>query len=131
MIIRPLLIAAVLATPAFAKPSLWNYERISQGLFDIGVAHGIRKNCDNISANKFRGATFAWSLVNYAKSQGYTQAEVRAFIDDDAEKAKLRKRVEADMAAKGLDYKTPNGLCDFGRAEINKGSQVGKLLRVN
>lgn len=122
---------AVIVSPAVARPSLWEVPAVDKGLMNIGIAHGIRKNCDAIYANKLRGISYVWNLIGYAKEAGYSMKETRAFIDDDVEKEKLRVRVVKYLKAKGLDPETPNALCSFGKAEITKKSQVGVLLRMN
>jgi hypothetical protein len=122
---------ALIASPALARPSLWDVPAVDTGLMNVGIAHGVRKNCDAIDANKLKGISYVWNLVGHAKKAGYTMKETRAFIDDDVEKAKLRKRVTKHLKAKGFNPDTPNALCSFGKAEINKKSQVGVLLRMN
>lgn len=116
---------------AIAKSSLWDVPEIDRGLFNIGVAHGVRENCDAISANKLRGVSYVWTLVGHAQDAGYTMKETRAFIDDDAEKAVLRARVVKYFKSKGLNPEKSNSLCEFGKAEITKQSQIGVLLRMN
>lgn len=123
------LATVIIALPVSAKPSLWSYPKIDQGLFDVGVAYGIKSNCTSIVEHKIRAATFAWSLVNYARGKGYSTQEVRQFIDSPVEKAALRARVTKYLKGKGLDPQTPNALCSMGKTEIAKGTQVGKLLR--
>jgi len=127
------LIGVIAATPmtATAKGSLWDVPQVDKGLMNIGVAHGVRKNCDAIEAHKLNGIGYVWKLVGYAKDAGYSMKETRAFIDDDVEKEVLRKRVVKHLKAKGLNPDKSNALCEFGKAEINKKSQVGVLLRMN
>ncbi|GLQ34775.1 hypothetical protein GCM10007939_10580 [Amylibacter marinus] len=121
-----------LGTASVARPaSLWDVPEVDRGLFQIGVAHGVRKNCNTIEAHKLRGASFAWKLVGHARDAGYSMSETRAFIEDKDEKAVLRARVVKYLQSKGLDTETPNALCQFGEAEIAKKSQVGVLLRMN
>ena len=122
---------AALATPVVAqsKPSLWSFPRVDQGLFDMGVAYGIKENCENIGERTFYGATFALSLSSYAQDQGYTSKEIRDFYRSDEEKAKLRVRVTQYLKDRGLDPDEPNALCDFGEQQIASGTQVGKFLR--
>ena len=126
-------IAAVtlLAIPAMgqAKPSLWSYPRVDQGLFDMGVAFGIKENCDSIAERKFYGTTFAISLANYAQDQGYTYDEVKTFVESKEEKEKLRVRVTKYLTDQGLDPEEPNALCSYGEQQIAEGTQVGKFLR--
>jgi hypothetical protein len=122
---------ALIVSPALARPSLWDVPAVDKGLMNIGIAHGVRKNCETINANKMKGISYVWNLVGHAKEAGYTMKETRAFIDDDVEKAKLRKRVVKHLKAKGLNPEKSNALCEFGKAEITKKSQVGVLLRMN
>ncbi len=124
-------IVAMTPVNAIAKSSLWDVPQVNQGLFNIGIAHGIRKNCDAITASKLRGVSYVWTLVGHAKDAGYSMKETRAFIDDDAEKAVLRARVVKYLKSKGLNPDKSNALCEFGKAEITKKSQVGVLLRMN
>ncbi|MEM9716513.1 MAG: DUF5333 domain-containing protein [Pseudomonadota bacterium] len=128
-----ILCAAMMATSAIAqaKPSLWSFPRVDQGLFDIGVAYGISENCSSLEERKIYGASFALSLSNYAQSQGYSFDEVRNFVRDDEEKAKLRVRVTKFLEDQGLDPSVPNALCDYGKDQIAAETQVGKFLRKN
>ncbi len=124
-----ILSALLLAAPAIAKPSLWTYERIDSGLFQIGVAFGVSENCASIDENRIGGFSYSLGLYNYAKSQGYTHKEVKAFLEDDAEKEKLRARVTQYFLDQGLNPETPNALCDFGNQNIAQETQVGRLLK--
>ncbi|MEO1563374.1 MAG: DUF5333 domain-containing protein [Pseudomonadota bacterium] len=124
-------IIAAIATPLVAetKPSLWTYPRVDQGLFDMGVAYGIKENCDSIGERTFYGTTFALSLANYAQNQGYSYDEVRKFWRSKKEREALRVRVTKYLEDQGLDTETPNALCDYGEEQMVKKTQVGKFLR--
>ncbi|MEO0342285.1 MAG: DUF5333 domain-containing protein [Pseudomonadota bacterium] len=124
---------AAFAAPlmAQAKPSLWTYPRVDQGLFDMGVAWGIQDNCERIGERTFYGLTFALSLQSYAQEQGYSSQEVKAFYRSSEEKQKLRERVTNYLEDQGLDTETPNALCNYGDQQIAEGTQVGKFLRKN
>ncbi|MEM7241851.1 MAG: DUF5333 domain-containing protein [Pseudomonadota bacterium] len=126
-----LLTIALTSAPAIAKPSLWSYERIDTGLFDIGVAWGVKENCTTLTENRLNGMVFSLGLYNFAKAQGYTHDEVKSFLDSDAEKDKLRQRVTAYFKKQGLNPDERNALCTFGNNEITAKTQVGKLLRKN
>ena len=129
--ILALSVCAIAAPLAAAKPSLWSYPRVDQGLFDLGVAFGIKENCETIEERKFYGISFLLNLSNYAQDQGYTAKEVKAFVKDDEEEEKLRKRVTEYLNDQGLDPATPNALCAYGEQQIAEGTQVGKFLRKN
>ena len=77
---------ALITTPALARPSLWDVPAVDKGLMNIGIAHGVRKNCDTLKAHKLNGISYVWKLVGHAKEAGYSMKETRAFIDDDIEK---------------------------------------------
>ena len=114
-----------------AKPPLWSYERIDNGLFQIGVAWGVKENCATIDENRFNGISYSLGLYNYARGQGYSHKEVKTFLDDDSEKEKLRARVTQWFLDQGLNPDTPNALCSFGNDQITQRTQVGKLLKSN
>jgi len=117
-----------LAFPVSAKKSLWEYDRISQGLFDMAVASEIGKRCSSIGTRKLRGLSFAQGLFSFAKSKGYTYSEVKAFIEDDAEKAKLKARVVPFLKSEGVNVDRNETFCPLGQREIKKKSQIGLLL---
>ncbi|PIB24323.1 hypothetical protein BFP76_03650 [Amylibacter kogurei] len=122
-------ISVIITGVAVAKPSLWSYDKISQGLFDMAVANEIGKRCSSISTRKIKGLSFAQSLFSYAKTKGYSYSEVKAFIEDDKEKAKLRARVVPYLKSEGVNINSPETFCPLGQREIKKNSQIGVLLK--
>ena len=124
-------LSCALSLPSFAgdKTSLWDVPLVDKGLFDMGVAWGIKENCDRIEERKVYGASFALKLAGYARDHGYTTKEVKDFYKDKTEKAKLRARVTKYLQDQGLDPDEPNALCGFGDEHIQNETQVGKLLR--
>jgi len=102
---------------------------INTGLLDIAVAEKIQRECGNIGARFFRAQRYADDLKAMARERGYSEAEVDAYIDDDAEKAKMRERRNAYFEARGASNLDPASLCKLGRAEIAQGSRIGRLLR--
>ena len=116
---------------AFSQSALWDVATINRGLFNIGIAHGIRKNCSSIKANTLVGISYVWNLMGHATDAGFTLKETREFIDNDAEKEILRSRVNKYFLSLGIDPKKSNSLCELGKEEIVNKSQIGKLLRIN
>ncbi|QJF50857.1 DUF5333 domain-containing protein [Roseobacter ponti] len=128
---RLILSAAVmlsLATSASAKPALRDVPEIDNGLFTVGLADQIRKNCPDISARFFRALSYLKGLENEARDRGYTEAEVEAHLDSDAEKDRLRARARDYMKTRGHGQ-DQQGYCALGREEISRGSAIGALLR--
>jgi len=121
-----------LALPAAAdasKPPLREVPEIADGIFTIVVANEIRKSCDDIGGRIFKGIGEIQRLRARANELGYSDDEIRAVLDSDAEKDRMRARGRDYMAAKGLDYDAPGDLCLLGRMEINDQSAIGALLR--
>ena len=116
---------------AFSQSALWDVATINRGLFNIGIAHGIRKNCSLIKANTLVGISYVWSLMGHATDAGFTIKETREFIDNDAEKEILRSRVNKYFLSLGINPRKSNSLCELGKEEIVNKSQIGKLLRMN
>jgi hypothetical protein len=115
---------------AKAGSGLRNEADINDGLFVVAVADKIRRDCDAISPRIFRAYTFMNKLKDAALARGYSEDEIDAYINDDAEKAKMRERRNAYFRSKGASNLDPESLCALGRAEIAKDSRVGRLLRV-
>jgi hypothetical protein len=120
---------AMLATPVMAKQPLNKVAAIDDALFDLGVADRVRKNCPTISARLFRAISYVRKLESDAKAMGYSAAEIEAYTDSDADKARLRAKAAKYFKAKGVDTSDPQSYCAFGHAEIQKSSRIGSLLK--
>jgi hypothetical protein len=130
---RNVLIAAVsvalLAGPVAAKPPLRDVAAVDDALLDLGLADRIRKECPDISAKMFRAIGYLNNIQQTAKSLGYSDAEIDAYRKSDAEKARMKARGAAYLKANGVDTSDPQSYCTLGRAEIQKSSRIGSLLR--
>lgn len=124
-----LLAAGLAAAPVSAKPPLREVAAIDDALFDLGVADRIRRECPRISARFLRAVTFINRLERQAEDLGYTEAEIEAYIDSDAEKDRLRARAAALFAAEGVIEGQPETYCRFGLSEIDRDSRIGSFLR--
>ncbi|KIC20995.1 DUF5333 domain-containing protein [Leisingera sp. ANG-Vp] len=129
------LIAAVLSASvalpaaALAKPSLREVQEIEDPLFAVAVAKEVSDHCDRISPRYLKGLGELRRLKARANELGYSDAEIRAYIDSDAEKARMRAKGEKLLAQNGVSYEQPETFCAYGRAEIEKKSAIGVLLR--
>ncbi len=112
-----------------AKPALRDVDEIYEPLYWALVAFEIADVCDSLEGRKFKGARDGWALVSKARELGYTTEEIRAFLDSDEEKARMRSRGEAYFNHKGASYDEPETFCALGRAEIERNSQIGVYLR--
>lgn len=122
---------ALAASAASAKPPLRDVPAIDGTILAVGIADEIRKNCPDISARMIRAVSLVGGLKGKARSLGYTDAEIDAYRESDAEKARLKAQRDAYLTAGGVRAGAPETYCALGRAEIEKGGQIGALLRMN
>ena len=110
-------------------PPLREVEEIDNGLLWVALADEIRDRCDDIDARMLTALWYLNSLKRTARDMGYNREQVRAYLNSDAEKARMRARGEAYLAAHGVDPDDKAGLCALGRAEIDRNSRIGTLLK--
>lgn len=118
-----------LATPLWAKPPLSEVSEIDDGLMAIAIADEIRKSCDGINARMIRAYRQIKALENRAKSLGYSDDEIDAYVNSTSEKKRMRKKAESWLASKGIAPSDGKALCRFGREDIARGGPVGYFLR--
>ncbi len=126
------LVLVALANAAMAAvdySKLREDRRVQSELLAASMAYLIDKNCDSIRPRKLTVLRYALSLKRYAKSLGYTGDEVDAYVNDREEKARFREMAEARLIEKGADPDNAESYCALGRAEIEKGTYLGSMLK--
>ncbi len=125
-------VALVMTLPAMAagKPNLRDLPEIDDRMLWVAMAIEISDRCPTIEPRTLRGLNYLWSIRNQAQALGYSTSEIKAYVDSDAEKARMRARGEAYVRAQGLNPDNNADLCKLGQAEIAKGSQIGAFLRL-
>lgn len=125
------LVAATLAAaaPAQAYAALADEADINAGLLAVGIADEIRKKCDSISGRVIKGQLYLLEMANLAKSRGYSDAEIKAYVKSDVEKARMRAKGNAYLKSKGVIASDPQTYCTVGMAEIASKSQIGAFLK--
>lgn len=126
-------LALALTVPAAASaslPPLRDVPQIDDRMLWIAIAIEISDRCDTIAPRTARGLNYLWRLRSEARRLGYSDAEIKAYVDSDAEKDRMRGRGEAYVRARGLNPDNDADLCKLGQAEIAKGSQIGAFLRL-
>lgn len=118
-----------LAASLSAKPALKDVAVVREGIISVGIAYEISEVCETIRARTFRGIGYLNSLKEHARSLGYTEAEIDAYVDDRAEKNRLEGMARARLADMGAVVGQADTYCSVGRTEISSGSAVGRLLR--
>ncbi len=124
-------VTVALATPAFALPPLSENTYVNDRLIQARVADRIRKECDAISARFAYAYSQARALKRYAQQQGYSDAEIEAFLDSKDDKARVKAAAEAYLAANGAVAGDPASFCAIGVKEIAAGSVAGSLIYEN
>ena len=104
---------------------------INEQLMAAAVGDVIRKTCPSISARMVTVYFKAKALEDYARDAGYQEDEVKAFLKDKAEKARIKAMAIDYMASNGVVEGDVDSYCALGNAEIRKGSLIGALLRSN
>ena len=125
------LIFCLSAGAVSAKPPLRAVSRVDDTLLAVGIADDIRKNCPDVSARMFKAVNVVRGVAAHARSLGYTSEEIDAYRKSDAEKARLKAKRDAYLASAGATPGSSEGYCQLGRQEIEKGSQIGAVLRMN
>lgn len=123
------IILAMICLPVQAKTPLSQVTEINDGLFTIAIAAAIGENCPTIEPRKIRGLFALNSLHSKARSLGYSFGEISDYVNDRDEREKLRVRTFAWLGERGATESDPQSFCPIGRAEIEKSSGIGRLLK--
>jgi Family of unknown function (DUF5333) len=134
-VIKYAVFATLVALPASipaaaqAKPPLREVSEIDNELYYIAIANEIAEICNDISGRRMKAIGVMWRLRSKANKLGYSDDEIRAYVESDTEKDRMRAKGESYLAANGAKYGQPETFCALGRAEINKNSAIGVYLR--
>jgi len=131
---QPILAATFVAASAFAATAadhgaLSEDKFITDSLVAAGVGDVIRKECPNISARLFVVWGKTRELERYALGLGYTEKQIRAFIGDKSERARIRQNVVTYLMENGVKKGNKDSFCALGQAEIKNKTIAGSLLR--
>lgn len=129
---RILILALALAGfPALAqdKTPLPEEAHINEQLIAAQAGDILRKTCPTISARMFVVWDKAYALRQYAIDKGYTEEEVRAFVKDPVQKARVQAAAEEILAASGAVPGDVASYCAAGKVEIAKGTVLGQIIR--
>ncbi|EIE51896.1 hypothetical protein AL036_07625 [Salipiger aestuarii] len=114
---------------AQARASLGEVAAIRNGLLAVGIADEIRKVCDDIDGRMITAFTYLTQLKGQARDMGYSDEEIDDYVTSKTEKKKYRAEGEAWLVSRGVTLGQQDGYCRVGREEIEKGTQIGVLLR--
>jgi len=104
-------------------------KQVNDGLIVIAAGDMIQKYCPTISPRMFKAYSFARQLQRLAREAGFNDDQIEEFVEDKAEKTRVKSAAQAYLLTKGLDPDVPESYCTVGRYEIDRNSQIGVLLK--
>jgi hypothetical protein len=104
-------------------------QTIESGLLIVAIGDTVRDHCTDFEAQRVRGLAFLNGLVNRAMRLGYSLDEIRAYVDNDKEKSRVKARARQWLLQRGADFKRSETLCQIAADEIARNTQIGKLIR--
>ncbi len=121
---------AFLTTPLAAAPAVPIEEDqvITEQLTSAMVGDIIRKTCPTISARMVVAFVKAQNLKSYALKQGYAEPEIKAFLKNKTQKARIKELATAYLAKQGAKPEDAESYCVVGRAEIAAKTLTGQML---
>ena len=131
---RAMIMALILSLSAgalSAKPHLRDVPEVDGTILAIGIADEIRKNFTEISARMLTALAVIQRVGKHARALGYSEEEIDAYRKSDAEKDRLKAKRDTYLKQGGAAAGSADGYCALGRVEIEKGGQIGALLRIN
>lgn len=117
------------ASPALALEPLNTNAHINEALIAGRVGDVIRKTCPSITARMFTVLQELNALEDYARGAGYSEAEVKAYLQDPTEKARIKAVAAQYLADAGAVEGDVETYCVVGRNEIANSTLTGTLLR--
>ncbi len=128
-VVASALMSLAASASAEAKVPLPEEQHINEQLIAAAEGDLIRNNCPAISARMFVVFDKMLALKSYAQGKGYTEAEVKLFLRDKEQKARVKATAVAYLASVGAVEGDGQSYCRAGRAEIANGTLLGSLLK--
>lgn len=126
-----LAVSLMAATPVAALPPLSENGYVNDRLIAARIADRIRRECPSISARMIYAYTQARALKRYARNQGYSEAQIDAFLDSKPDRARIYAVAEDYLATNGARKGDADSFCRIGRQEIARKTVAGSLLSAN
>ena len=120
---------SVFSAAAHAQTPLPQEKHINMSLMAGVIGDEIRKNCPSISPRYLVVWQKLEALKTYAIKKGYKRDEVKKFLKDPVQKARVKKLAADYMAAHGVKPGDPESYCKLGEEEIARKSLIGQMLR--
>ncbi|MEM6727753.1 MAG: DUF5333 domain-containing protein [Pseudomonadota bacterium] len=122
------LVLAPLSAPVSAR-SPGDIQEIWHGLLAIAVGERIQSKCDSISPRMIRAINLRNQLISIARAAGFTDGEIRAFVEDPIATDNLKAQRDQYLAERGAMKGDDASYCAVGAREIAQNTAVGRLLK--
>lgn len=116
------------ALPAAAVEPLSENQYINDRLVAARIADRIRKECPTIDGRLLVAIKKARALKAYGTAQGYSDAEMRAYVESRTVKDRIYAIADDYMARNGVTKGDKESYCRLGREEIARNTVSGSLL---
>ncbi len=103
---------------------------VTKMLVAAQVGDLLRKNCPKAQARMFVVFSEMIALERHAKNLGLSDAEIKTFLRDPKEKARIRALSSDYLAQAGAKPGDVDSYCAVARAEVAAGTVVGSLIKV-
>ncbi len=123
-----LAISLSLASPAVAAQGLREHQEINNGLLIVAIGNAIRRTCPTIEPRRVRALTYMRGLYNTARQAGFSDDEIKAYVENDSEKDRVKAMADRWLVQQGATPGDAASVCAVGMAEISRNSQLGRLL---
>ena len=123
------LVTLMLPALAVAKAPLREVKEIDDTLYYIAIANEIDEYCDSITGLRMKAISKMYQLRAHANKLGYSDDEIRSYVESKAEQNRMRIKGEAYLAANGVTYAKPESFCALGQKEIARSSAIGIYLK--
>jgi len=120
---------SLMAGSGLARVSLSEDAHINNSLLAAAVGDEIRKNCDDISARMLTVFTKGKALEKYALNLGYTDDELKEFLESKTERKRMKALRDSYLKNGGVVKGDSATYCKLGQKEIAADSLTGQLLR--
>jgi len=116
-------------TQAQVNETLRGNPDLLSGLYLAAQVYEIARRCETLRGpNKLARTAYFLGLYNQARRLGFSRAQIEAFVEDQAERARMDAMVRAYVEARGARLDDPASMCALGRAEMAARTPVGQRL---
>jgi hypothetical protein len=116
---------------AIDLPPISDTSAIYMPLKKAAMARIVEKNCLTISQRVWWVRFESWKLFQQARNMGYSREQIEDFVKSKEEQDRAIKWAKEQFEALEVLIEDQPSICEYGEAEIEMGTLVGRLLKNN